>query len=489
MRYTDGSNPPATVPAAVVIAVDGDGRILLARRDESLAFLGGHHAFPGGRLDEDDSLAPVDAAEPDIAPFIAAACREFLEETGILLGVEGIPQNEWPILRTELLAGRLTFSRMLSERGLRIDGSQFRLTARWVTPVFVPRRFDTAYFLVKREHFPVVSPPMVSPPELTAVEWLYPDEALQKWRSGEIRLSTPVSYVLRSYAQLPQEEAYQRICHPPEGNDGRAAFIEPRPGITIIPLKTDTLPPATHTTCVTVGWEQLAVIDPGPADPEQQALLLNRLEDFQRLGCRPAMILLTHGHGDHTGAVAMLAEKYRIPVYGHPLLAGRFSAHEFHSVEDGGLIEVPASVAWKLRVLYTPGHCPDHVCYLEETTGTLAAGDLVSNPGTVLIAPEYGGDMTAYLDSLEKLLALPAFTMLVPAHGWPLSEPEGRELVARTRDHRLEREAKIQAALREGVRTMQELLARAYDDVPPHKWPLAEAQARAHLIRLGKSLP
>lgn len=489
MRYTDGLNPVETVPAAVVIAVDGRGRILLARRHEALAFLGGHHAFPGGRLDEDDRQVPVAHADPDLRPFVAAACREFLEETGVLLGVPGMPAADWPALRAGLLAGRLRLSQVLAERGLRIDGRLFQLTARWITPVFVPRRFDTAYFLVIQETFPPVTPPCVQPPELTAVEWWLPADALECWRRDEIRLSTPVSYVLHSFARLGPADSQTRICHPPQGDDGSAPFIEPRPGITVIPLRTDTLPPATHTNCVTVGWPHLAIIDPGPTDPEQQVLLRRRLEDFQTLGFRPALILLTHGHSDHTGAVETLCSAYDIPVWGHPLLADRFAGFDFRPLQDNEVIEIPhPSRPWRIRTLYTPGHCPDHVAFLEETTGTLVTGDLVSNPGTILISPDHGGDMTAYLQSLEHLLTLPAFTMLAPAHGWPLNEREGRELIARTRDHRLERENGIRAALAEGAATMDALLARAYADVSTDAWPLARLQARAHLARLGVNL-
>ncbi|HOK89680.1 MAG TPA: MBL fold metallo-hydrolase [Candidatus Hydrogenedentes bacterium] len=489
MRYTDGLNPVETTPAAVVIAVDGRGRILLARRHEGLAFLGGHHAFPGGRLDEDDNQVVVEHAPPDVAPFVAAACREFFEETGILLGVEGVPHREWPGLRARLLSGQLRFSRVLADRNARVDGRFFRLTARWVTPVFVPRRFDTAYFLVRQESFPPVSPPAVDPPELTALEWCDPSDALDRWRRDEIRLSTPVSFVLRAFARLPESDVLNRIEHPPQGDDGRAPFIEPRPGIAVIPLRTDTLPPATHTNCVTVGWERLAIIDPGPSDAEQQALLRGRLEDFQALGACPAMILLTHGHGDHMGAVEPLARTWDIPVYGHPLLTARFSGLDFRPLRDGDVIEVPHPFRpWRIRALHAPGHCPDHVAFLEETTGTLVAGDLVSNPGTILISPEHGGDMTAYLDSLNKLLEIPEFTMLVPAHGWPLNETEGRELIVRTRDHRLERENRIRVALARGARSMTELLAHAYADVAPQAWPLARLQARAHLARLGVTL-
>ena len=489
MRYTDGLNPVETVPAAVVIAVDGKGQMLLARRHEDLAFLGGHHAFPGGRLDEDDGQVPVDHATADIRPFVAAACREFFEETGVLLGVPGISPTKWPDLRAGLLSGKLLFSRLLVERGAVVDARVFHLTARWVTPVFVPRRFDTAYFLVRQDAFPQVSPPDVHPPELTAVEWWNPREALEQWRHGELQLSTPVSFVLHSFARLTPPDALTRICHPPQGDDGKAPFIEPRPGIAIIPLRTETLPPATHTNCVTVGWEKLAIIDPGPADPEQQALLRGRLADFEAMGFRPAMIFLTHGHDDHTSAAVPLSRTFDIPVYGHPLLASRFAGLDFRPLRDNEVIEIPhASGPWRIRTLYTPGHCPDHVAFLEETTGSLVAGDLVSNPGTILISPDHGGDMTAYLESLDRLLALPDFTMLVPAHGWPLNAQEGRELIARTRDHRLEREAGIRAALADGASTMDALLARAYGDVAPDAWPLARLQAKAHLVRLGVNL-
>src|SRR5678815_2502526 len=85
----------------------------------------------------------------------------------------------------------------------------------------------------------------------------------------------------------------------------------------------------------------------------------------------------------------------------------------------------------------------DSLCFLHESSGALFCGDHVAGTGTVVIDPPEG-DMRAYLDSLERLIALQP-TLLFPAHGSPQGAAVRRlrALVA----HRLEREAKVIAAL------------------------------------------
>ena len=115
----------------------------------------------------------------------------------------------------------------------------------------------------------------------------------------------------------------------------------------------------------------------------------------------------------------------------------------------------------------------------------MIGGDLVANPGTIEVSPEHLGDMTHYLDSLERIRDL-EHDLLVPAHGMALRDP--KEKLQETINHRLWRENKVREALEQGHATVRDLLAAVYDDVPEATWPLAEHSLKAHLRRLGADI-
>jgi glyoxylase-like metal-dependent hydrolase (beta-lactamase superfamily II) len=134
-----------------------------------------------------------------------------------------------------------------------------------------------------------------------------------------------------------------------------------------------------------------------------------------------------------------------------------------------------------LRALHTPGHASNHVCYLLEQTRMLFTGDHVMQGSTVVINPP-DGDMRAYLDSLEMLLA-EDLAILAPGHGYLIGEPhkEVRRLIS----HRLARERKVLSSLQQlGKASVEELLPLVYDDVPPRIHRVAARSLTAHLDKL-----
>src|SRR5206468_5603923 len=136
-----------------------------------------------------------------------------------------------------------------------------------------------------------------------------------------------------------------------------------------------------------------------------------------------------------------------------------------------------------LRAIFTPGHAPGHLCYLEPRTRTLVAGDMVAGEGTILVSTFDDGDMGLYLSSLARLAALDLHA-LVPAHGPPTAAPHA--LVEHYRSHRLMREQRVIGALRGrgGTARADEILAQVYDDTPRAAWPLAALSLDAHLAKL-----
>jgi hydroxyacylglutathione hydrolase len=127
-------------------------------------------------------------------------------------------------------------------------------------------------------------------------------------------------------------------------------------------------------------------------------------------------ILITHGHGDHVGGVAHLAAKTRATV--HAGTAG--SAPGARVVADGSVLSVGDL---RITALATPGHAPDHLCFLCDDA--LISGDLLFC-GKVGGTGDYfpGSSAAAEWDSLQRLLALPDATRVFPGHDYYGGEGE-----------------------------------------------------------------
>jgi len=179
-----------------------DLEVYMIRRQESLRFLGGYYAFPGGRVDPDDyglaramqargGRAVGEAVRPPGVPpgggvgraHRVAAVRELYEECGVLLarpaagGGPGLPGRGLPTGadRERLLAGRVSFSVLLGRAGLRADLGSLRFLDRWVTPEGLPIRYDTKFYTA---WMPEGQRPDPNPGEASWGGWVRPQEAL-----------------------------------------------------------------------------------------------------------------------------------------------------------------------------------------------------------------------------------------------------------------------------------------------------------------------
>lgn len=214
-----------------------------------------------------------------------------------------------------------------------------------------------------------------------------------------------------------------------------------------------------------LGRGQVVVIDPGPEVAGHVAAVL---ETARRAG-RVDLIVVTHSHRDHTGAVLSLAAATGA-------LVRQWGRGE-SPLADGDVLSV-GGVA--LRVLSTPGHAPDHVAFYWEEERILFSGDLVLGRGTVVIAPP-SGSMEDYLQSLERVAGLD-LRMIAPGHGPLVSDPAG--WIRGYLDHRRERERQILRCLAEAPRTPAELVAQIYVSLDPRLRGAAEATVEAHLAKL-----
>jgi len=233
--------------------------------------------------------------------------------------------------------------------------------------------------------------------------------------------------------------------------------------------------PGTNTYLLGDAASGIAVIDPGPAlDAHVQAII-----DASAGPIR--WILCTHTHVDHSPAAAPLAAHTGAPVLG---MRARFPERQdatfapMRELAHGERIEVGGC---RLRVLHTPGHASNQLCFLEEAERLLFTGDHLMQGSTVVINPP-DGDMATYLASLRLLLA-EELDFIAPGHGFLMARPH--EMVERVLVHRLARENKVLAQLAaQGPATLDDLVPHVYDDVPARMHPVAGRSLLAHLIKL-----
>lgn len=239
--------------------------------------------------------------------------------------------------------------------------------------------------------------------------------------------------------------------------------------VVVLPLRTPTLPPATRTNCSIIsGQHGPVVVDPGSPYPDEQARLLDALAG------RPLQaIIATHHHHDHIGGLTALVASTGAPVYAHPQAD---LPVEFSPLIQGD--SLPGASEWGVH--HTPGHIAGHLVLHHRGGGVLIAGDMVAGTGTIVVTPP-DGNMSHYLESLRRLLALDPQTM-VPAHGPLISDPA--RLLDFYIEHRLWREQRVLEGVEEHPAPLMEITARAYTDVSPSIHGLASHSALAHLIRL-----
>jgi ribonuclease/clavin/mitogillin len=132
--------------------------------------------------------------------------------------------------------------------------------------------------------------------------------------------------------------------------------------------------------------------------------------------------------------------------------------------------------------MHTPGHARGHLCFHEARTGTLLTGDNIVGLGSVLIDPPEG-DMRDYFASLERLRGLSDLSVLFPGHGPAIANPYRK--IDEYINHRLDREQKILAAVRNGATSPAAIVAHAYTDVSPRAHGMAERAVLAHLEKLA----
>jgi glyoxylase-like metal-dependent hydrolase (beta-lactamase superfamily II)/8-oxo-dGTP pyrophosphatase MutT (NUDIX family) len=536
---TSGYTPPsdARLAASLLLLRDGDNgpEVLMLRRAERDNDLrSGAAVFPGGVLEASDREAHalvMGATDAELSAryglsdgllsYAVAAVRETFEEVGLLLACDdrGRPaeaQPGWDDWRTRLQQGQATLADMARALEMRLDLRRLQCWSHWLTPPGVPKRFDTRFFIAPA---PAGQVAVADEGEALELMWLTPAQALEPARGlkllpvtqrtlrdlsvfkstaealaaaaaqGTIPRTMPRRCVNRQgpTVVLPDHWAYAEVTKlDPDGlrHDASCDLV---PGLPVrlservlrVTAPNPGMMTGPGTNSYFVGdpvANQWALIDPGPADPVHLAAL-------QAAAPGPVRwVLATHTHVDHSPGCAGAAAAFGATVLGRlPVHPGGQDAsfRPARQPEHGERLALgPGST---LRVIHTPGHASNHLCWLLEEEKLLFTGDHVMQGSTVVINPP-DGDMGAYLRALNALLD-EDLQWLAPGHGFLVADPHAvvRALVA----HRLRREAKVVDALRpRGQATLDEMLPEVYADTPPRLHPVARRSLLAHVLKL-----
>lgn len=243
--------------------------------------------------------------------------------------------------------------------------------------------------------------------------------------------------------------------------DRARCVLAPNPGIMTLD--------GTNTWVLRGAGGRSIVVDPGPLDQSHLGAVAEAAGEV-------AVVLLTHGHLDHSEGARAFAERVGCGVRAldpqHRLGA--------EGLRDGDVVSVDAL---ELHVVGTPGHTSDSLSFLLPEERAVLTGDTVLGRGTTVVAhPD--GDLGAYLDSLQRLHALAEAREV--QHVWPGHGPVIDDALAVLDGylaHRRERLEQVREALRVlgPQASARSVVEHVYVDVDPVLWGAAELSVNAQL--------
>ncbi len=525
--------------ASMLVLRDGPQgmEILMMRRpqrdDDRSA---GAFVFPGGVLDaQDAALHPLCAGLDDAAAsarlqvpgngldYYLCAVREAFEEANLLFAydasgrivrLDDLGPEVHQQLREAASYGGKGLAHVCEMLGLRLAVDQLAYCAYWLTPPGLPKRFDTRFFMTV---LPAGQTAIHDGVEAVEHRWMRPADVVNP--ANNLTLVNATRKILQSIAHFESAQAcfdyarqqrnialvMPRLAHGPKGQRpvmpeepsyAEVARIDPdgagharyalEPGLAVklservwrVTANNGNVMtgPGTNTYFVAGADNQWAVIDPGPDDAAHFAAVMAAAPGPVK------WILVTHTHLDHSPGSVRMHEATSAPVWGRTTDVVDRQDQTFrpdHQPEHGDRIALGPQTT--LRVIHTPGHASNHLCFFLEEEKTLFTGDHVMQGSTVVINPP-DGDMRAYLASLQALLN-EDLEWIAPGHGFLMPRPhDAIRLLIR---HRMQREAKVLNALRAlAAADVGTLVASVYDDVPVTKHPIAQRSLMAHLRKL-----
>jgi glyoxylase-like metal-dependent hydrolase (beta-lactamase superfamily II)/8-oxo-dGTP pyrophosphatase MutT (NUDIX family) len=540
------ARPPAALRFAATVLLLRDTpeglEVLMTRRSSKASFVPGAFVFPGGGIDAADgcchAITQRRATQNDAALTQAvAAIRESFEELGVLLARHA--DGSWATqAELDAMDRQGDFAAQCAARGLTLAASDMYVLARWITDRDLPKRFDVP-FLVAR--VPPEQTPVADETEQFEPVWVRPGDALARHQAGTFFMIFPTIRTLERLQNLATVDAVLQACAVSEaplftscpragllaGREarymehespfGELALVCPDGQIVHpldwqseqpVPLLKNVLRltapnpgamtgPGTNSYLVGDPSTGFIAIDPGPADDAH----LQKL--WRAAGGDIRLIVCTHSHPDHSPGARPLQAMCAAPppILGLPSASTARAHSAFtpdRALQNKELLTLinkglEANLSYKtshtLQVIHTPGHAANHVCLVLLEDGLLFSGDHILNGSTTVIDPP-DGDMNDYLNSLDVLQNACAehnIKFILPAHGYVIGGPdaEASDAITRLKNHRLQREAKVMAAMQalpEG--TLDDWVAQVYDDVPERMWPVAKRSLMAHVARI-----
>jgi glyoxylase-like metal-dependent hydrolase (beta-lactamase superfamily II)/8-oxo-dGTP pyrophosphatase MutT (NUDIX family) len=491
--------------------------------------------FPGGLLDAADAdgsrlCAGLDDAQASAKlgldagglAYWFAAMRECFEEAGLLYAtaqdrshLDAAQLAQIGTQRAALNRRELTMADLCRRFDIHLAAERIAYLDHWLTPPGVPKRYDTRFFVAEAPDLQVATQ---DDHETDAQLWLTPAEGLA--RRKELKLAPPTWKILELLQRLgdvdavlaharalktvpctmprlatgsqglrpvmPDEPAYAELGRLDPDGSGRFSYelapahaVRLSPRLIRVTANNGSMMTGPGTNCYLIGGgerNEWAALDPGPTDEAHVQAILDAAPGPIR------WIFVTHTHKDHSPAAQALQRRTGAKLLGMAALHTEWQDTDFVPdvpLRGGERFDLPGDST--LHVIHTPGHAGNHLCYRLDEERLLFTGDHVMQGSTVVINPP-DGDMGAYLKSLRELMQLD-LDWLAPGHGFLMAQP--RRAMQQIVEHRLKREAKVLRAFDgRAAQTMDELLARVYDDVPPKLHAMARRSLLAHLLKL-----
>lgn len=437
---------------AITVVLMNAGELLMVQRQEKLRSFAGYWAFPGGKVDAaDHTLSAAPIIVPELTSgLVHALLREAKEEINL-----------------DLLT--------LHQQGL---VGQPHLLGEATTPLMANNvRFRTHFVRVDITSRPALTPDLG---EIKAAEWATPQQWLARYQAGRLLLAPPTRDMLEALVANPDVQHIPNFDEDrlPEGADSLRS-IEPLAGLHQLLVRSNTLPPATHTNAWIFGDSHRVLVDPSPADRSEYERLLRTLNRFG-----VDEVLLTHHHPDHRQFANELAAHFGVPLAMSDDTRKRISRKSPEWLGDLTVRIYEAGdvvTRWlgePVRIYPVPGHDEGQLGLMPDSRSWFLVGDLIQGIGTVVIAkPE--GHMGRYMESLRRVIALKP-EVILPSHGQASGGTQRLEEVLK---HRVWREDAILALHGQG-KTPAEMLPMLYTDLDPRLLPLAAMNIESHLDKL-----
>ena len=443
------SEVPMRIRDAVSAVFAFQDKMFIIRRQPYLKAFPGYHAFPGGKVDRDESEQPYELPylKDHPARLMRALCREMMEELGYDLE-KAIEQGE-------------------------ILGISELSTA--TTPPFHTHRFATRFYRIELSR---EVPLQAHTDEAEYAGWEACSSLLDQFNEGRLLGVPPLLTMIRALGKNP------RLTHIPDidlryDEQNEVPWFEALRGIIQIPVRSNTLPPADRTNALIIGDH---LVDPSPCSSEERDRMITVLKRFHLKG-----IFLTHHHGDHNEYADDLARTFGIPIRLSTDTWQRLQVKKpasywqdvmVETVKDGDVL-----TEWleqPVRIHAVPGHDEGQLGLAPDSMAWFLVGDLIQGIGTVVIAPPEG-NMKKYFASLEKVIDLDP-TFIIPSHGIIMGSTHR---LVETLKHRKQREAQVLELHQQGKTDMQ-MLDTIYVGLDARLKPLALCNITAHKQKLSE---